>query len=799
MSVQHSSSDRITDLPSIDTSDSSSVVSPSETALLESITCSITASVMTDPVSTPSGHTYERSAITEWLSRNPSSPQTRQHTTSNNLQPNTTIRYLCDKYNNGELGPTVNQVNRAPPKVSSEHIKLDHNSYRGNNNNQLMLSFNIVPETFPKDCEHLSQDVVLIIDHSGSMGSNLEAKSEDGNLLENGFSVQDIVNHAAKTVTKTLDSKSRLSIIVFDSVVDVITSLMPMSDINKSTSINRINSIQPRSQTNIYAAIEKAIEILDERTDKSNNSAILMLTDGIPNIEPARGTVDTLQKLRHKKNFTAPIYTFGFGYSLRRGLLYDIAKSSNGGYGHIPDGTMIATVFCNFIATVLSTVVMNLQLHIVTSNYSNIKLMGDTARNITDNEIIYDLGTVQYQQTRDIILEVSETSSIQYYFTYKIGGASYQSDYYNYEITSCSPSPSFNDNLYRCQLIESIRCMINYATSKNFTEVNDAFQKIKEALTSAPSSVAITGMLQNLIGDNSSEGQIKLAVDEKYFNKWGEYYLDQLSRSLNQQIKPNFKDTACIFGGDVFNQIVDKSSDIFDSIPPPTPSNAVGSRYPYTSNGPTTPARPVDMSVYNNAGGSCFTGDSLILLANQSQKCVKDLKKNDSVLTLVDPYNHTKGFAQAKVICVLKTITNGHCKLVTTKNGLKITPWHPIISHSIWCFPESVAETKVENCNEVYSILLDNYHTFNLNGSWVIGLGHNYKIGILNHDYFGTNKIIEDMKKCDDWQTGTVTIRANQIIRDPISNEICGFNTNTNTNTNYIDNSIYNSKLLIKV
>ena len=143
MSVERSSSGRITDLPSINTPDSSSsVVSPSETALLESITCSITGSVMTDPVSTPSGHTYERYAITEWLSRNPSSPQTRQHTTSTNLQPNTTIRYLCDKYNNGELGSTTN---RAPPKVTSEHIKLDHKSYRGNNNNQLMLSFNIDP------------------------------------------------------------------------------------------------------------------------------------------------------------------------------------------------------------------------------------------------------------------------------------------------------------------------------------------------------------------------------------------------------------------------------------------------------------------------------------------------------------------------------------------------------------------------------------------------------------------------------------------------------------------------------
>ena len=53
--------------------------------------------------------------------------------------------------------------------------------------------------------------------------------------------------------------------------------------------------------------------------------------------------------------------------------------------------------------------------------------------------------------------------------------------------------------------------------------------------------------------------------------KWGEFYLDQLSRSLNQEIKPNFKDEACVFGGDIFTKIVDTASDIFDTLPPPIP------------------------------------------------------------------------------------------------------------------------------------------------------------------------------------------------------------------------------------
>ena len=54
--------------------------------------------------------------------------------------------------------------------------------------------------------------------------------------------------------------------------------------------------------------------------------------------------------------------------------------------------------------------------------------------------------------------------------------------------------------------------------------------------------------------------------------KWGQFYLDQLCRSLNQQIKPNFKDEACVFGGNIFENCVDRASDLFDTLPPPKPS-----------------------------------------------------------------------------------------------------------------------------------------------------------------------------------------------------------------------------------
>ena len=63
-------------------------------------------------------------------------------------------------------------------------------------------------------------------------------------------------------------------------------------------------------------------------------------------------------------NFSTPIYTIGFGYALKPGLLYEMAREGNGNTGHIPDGGMIATVFNNFIGNILCTVAINVQLNI---------------------------------------------------------------------------------------------------------------------------------------------------------------------------------------------------------------------------------------------------------------------------------------------------------------------------------------------------------------------------------------------------------------------------------------------------
>ena len=735
-------------------------------AIKESISCPITGDVMIDPVQGNDGHTYERAAIIEWLSRNPISPQTRAPMTANDLKVNASIRFLCDKYHAGAFG-SITIDRREPPKISSDTIKLLHKESINSDHSRIMLSFNVDPDTFPQEVEYLPHDVVLVIDRSGSMNAKVEAKDEDGNQLENGFSVQDIVNHAARTVVKTLDKDSRLAVIAFDNYIEVIVELQFMTEMNQSSANVKIKDIKPRGQTNIYGAIERAVEILDVRDDKRRNSAILILTDGSPNISPARGEVETLKKLRQKKNFTAPIYTFGFGYALQRELLYDISKYANGANGHIPDGGMIATVFCNFLATILATVVMNLQLHV---DSNDIDLMGDyPSFYTTETETTtFDLGTVQYQQTRDIIFKSKQENpitSVKYYFTYKIGGASYRSENYTCDINNLEVDALVDTHVMRYQVIESIRCMINYNRCMQYIESKQTFDRIESALKVANnSSTYINDLLKNLIGDGSSEGQIKMAVtNQEYFKRWGEFYLDQLSRSLNQQIKPNFKDEGCNFGGKVFTDIVDRASDIFDTLEPPEPSLLQQINYGYGNLGgvpPPLPMRTQTLAAYNNMSGGCFDSGCVIDMANGSKKVIKDIQRGDSIMS-IDLDNNP---VTARVVCVMEMkVTGGIREFVDLPGGLYITPWHPIKWNGEWVFPANIKPPIIRSSKSIITLVLDNHHVGIINGYPCIMLGHGFTEGVLAHPYYGTQLVIDDMKAHYGWCIGKVVVNESDV------------------------------------
>lgn len=745
-------------------------------AIIQTITCPITHCVMKDPVQGNDGNTYERSAIVAALAIKQESPITREPMRTSDLKVNVPLRFLCDKYHQ-----TLTSVTTQHP--SSKPIILDHTITKSNS--KLLLTFNVNKESFPKDlgAGHLSQDIVLVIDRSGSMHSQVEAKDRNGQNLENGLSIQDIVNHSAKTVVQTLDEHSRICIIKFDNVIDVVTPLMYATEANKVQIMTSINSIKPGGQTNIWGALEKALQILDGRDDKTRNSAILMLTDGIPNVSPAQGEVETLKRLRKTKNFTTPIYTFGFGYNLQTTLLYDLAKYSNGGNAHIPDGNMIATVFCNFIATILCSVVMNLQLHITpkqtnSASFNNL-LVGDFAYSFDpiNQKYIYDIGTVQVQQERNIVLNFEDKLDFDYYYTYAIGGQSYTSIRHSVNADSIAHyvnNPALNSHIYRATSVEYIRKMINSNRINNLlsTEANyNELVKLLEENKCSHSQAFVNGLLKNIKGDFANIGQVKLAIDTKYFRRWGEFYLDQLSRSLNQQIKPNFKDEGCMFGGEVFEALVDKSSDIFNSLEAPKPSLVVHNHAQNSGNmfyrGLSASSGPISMASYNDPHGGCVDSYCTINMFNGTSKLLKDVKKFD-IIKSIDENNKIVG---AKVLCVVETLIGSGYRDYANINGVLITPWHPIKiglhgKKETWHFPGELFSTFKLPSSSMITLVLENHHVMFINGLKCITLGHNFtNHSKLIHPYYGTNKVIENLNHYfpEEYANGKITVQDSHI------------------------------------
>jgi hypothetical protein len=92
-------------------------------------------------------------------------------------------------------------------------------------------------------------------------------------------------------------------------------------------------------------------------------------------------------------------------------------------------------------------------------------------------------------------------------------------------------------------------------------------------------------------------------------------------------------------------------------------------------------------------------------------------------------------------------------------DGLQITPWHPVLHNGSWKFPAHIGDSHLIRCPIVYNLVLDSLHIVTVNGVDAICLGHNYEEGILKHEYFGSQRVVNDLKMFPGWESGEVEIR----------------------------------------
>jgi len=266
------------------------------------------------------------------------------------------------------------------------------------------------------------------------------------------------------------------------------------------------------------------------------------------------------------------------------------------------------------------------------------------------------------------------------------------------------------------------------------------------------------------------EGQVMEAIaDKNAYGKWGKHYLPSLmSAHLLQQCN-NFKDPGVQhYGGKLFRALRDEIDEIFCKLPPPTPSKK---QYQYGGGGYSAPSAPVNMSMYNCAANGCFHESAQVLMADGSLKAISQLRKDDLV-------SSAPGIS-SRVLCLIKIrCPASQVQLVELPGTqLLITAYHPVRISGKWHFPCDLAPARQVACSSIYNVVLSSGHVMQVGGVQCVTLGHSFADDpVVAHPYFGSDAVVQDLKRVPGWASGLVEFSTNDCVRrDAKSGLVVGF------------------------
>ena len=784
--------------------------------------------VAADPVMDPEGNSYERSAIEDWLRRNATSPVTRSPLTPQQLAPNRALRDAIEEALGEHTPAAVGAPAPAPASATdvaydrAVGLTLSAMPTPGGPANELTVLATVQP---PAGTQRTPSDVCCVVDVSGSMGAEATMQNADGGLEAHGLSLLDVVKHAVTTVISVLEPTDRLSLVAYSSEARLVFDLIPMDEAGKARAKTELGGLQTGGQTNLWDGLHTGLEVLRRGCEDGSNrlSAVLLLTDGQPNICPPRGHLPMLKRYKDQNlRLSATISTFGFGYRLDSELLRDIAAEGDGMYAFIPDSGFVGTAFVNAASNLLVTMGKNAELMLEPAPGVTLvpaSVPGGVATQETSWGAQLSIGSLQYGQHRSFTARFTIPTDLDQGIPYLTATlrctlrhdpepltTTVDAIWTGWDASVLATTEALTQERLRLMMVDHISEAVAKAKGGDLAGAQAVIGRLAgELRTAQPRSANLEAMLADV------EGQVSEAISRQdWFSKWGGHYLPSLARAHHLQQCNNFKDPGIQqYGGELFKQLRDIADELFCKLPPPKPT-AGGGGYSYAR--PTAghggarapaPARPVDMSMYNNRSNPCFAGHCLVTMADGTVQPVSSIARGQWVLCGPGASDGLRD-KPVQVRCVVKThCAFGKCQLVELSadamglqtaaaagpGTLHITAWHPVRvpvradgtkddseteckSERQWRFPSSIAPTVESDCDAIYSFVLEGGHTMVIAGVECVTLGHNFTGEVVGHEYFGSSAVLDDLAQTHGWEAGLVELRPGPLLRH--SHSSCG-------------------------
>jgi len=641
--------------------------------------------------------------------------------------------------------------------------------------------------------------LICVVDISGSMGLNCASNVENMESLY--ISRLSLVKHSIKTIVSTLRKDDMISVIAFDDSAKMIVK--PKITENKAVKdkiIEKIDGINECGCTNMWDGIKVGIETSSSISYDKYQKSIMVFTDGESNINPNEGVYQALKNTLNACDDQFTISTFSFGNNVKPDLLSDIAKLGNGIYGYCPDGTMVGTIFINYMANILSTITPVIKVTVTQNDLiKDTKVIGPLYRgvyrdvlftNIDKNSLENTKITLELpmtKQTFNVPLNTEPVDLLQFINEEKEKQKESNNDTNdtNKEEEEEELLDETSDSEETAVALEDIDTniiidekedtnipiqkyeerLMNQVVRNTFIttllkildmdyagrrDVNDPkasmiLNEYYEGLNGlAYRNDFIKGLLIDIKSPDPNHGQVEKALDPKYYRSWGKCYLSSFLRFQEFEQCGNFKDQSLqCYAHKVFNTYREMANTIFTKLPPLKKiflenCETVGRI------GPNANANAnVNMRSFINPNGGCFNGDALVLLEDGTSKRVRDLKKGDCLC------NH------ATVQCLIEQKIFGFKPSMCNIDGVLLTPYHPVCKEGQWYFPIDLVQPQPMVIDAWFNLILEDesnkkYEVEFENGVKAITLGHYRKENkVLEHPYFGTDLVLKDLQERD--------------------------------------------------
>lgn len=684
----------------------------------------------------------------------------------------------------------------------SEQASLEASLTKGTDDTWMVHLRAVPPTISPR----IPGDIVVVVDVSGSMQQ--EAKLQAASGTEAGapnLSVLDIVKHAVKTVMHAMATTDRLGIVAYS---DKATIALPMTHMNEAglqTAEAALMKLRADGQTNLWDGLKSGLDMLDRAQRAGATSAILLLTDGVPNVEPAGGHISAVRSYCAQRGGKLPatLHTFGFGYDLDSKLLDDLANEGGGLYVFIPDAGFVGTALVNCTANALTSFGRNVELCLEpAAGVSVQQVLGYTISEGPSGHSIVSLSALQLGQSKDVLVRIAAQGAPTELLKARL---SYDGPNGRVPIevsvdASCAAGNVQELHLQTCRL--KLAEVVHQAL-----QLPGELPMARGPIAALLEEIRTGGEYDRLKGLREDvTGQLSEAFSRAdWYQSWGRHYLRSLARAHLTQQCSNFKDPGVqLYGGRAFEEVRDRADDIFLSLPAPTPEDNSGfdmlmamgfdedrvrRALVAANNDPelaaqycmdVIPTRPVaaatrpaaqraapaaapaavaiNMAAYHNPYGGCFAGESQVLMSDGQKLPLRELSPGDRVAT---------SSGMAEVLCLVEIRSDlQEALLVELPGGLKITPWHPVLYHDAWRFPAELGEVRTVPCAAVYNLVLSEGHVLKVDDTWAVSLGHGLVGDVVGHEYWGSRRVIEDLQRQKGWASGKVVLNALCILRD---------------------------------